>query len=171
MIYDITKPREQVADAKALLDITKSLVMSMKGHANGGVTSSEFVPHILEEFGGQGGSRMVPSMLKQCRGKLLNVEVGSVGPREVEADIDKNMLTMFNILRKNSVVKLENLILNRNSFAQTVENLFTLSFLVKDERDEIKVNEAGSQLVVSPRNALLANAVHAGDVAFYQIGF
>ncbi|XLU75107.1 hypothetical protein S245_034160, partial [Arachis hypogaea] len=71
------------------------------------------------------------------------------GPREVKADTDKNILTMFNILRKNNVVKLENLILNRNSFAQTAE---------------IKVNEAGSQLVVyellriySTRNVPRAN--------------
>ena len=44
-----------MADARALLDITKSLVMSAKGHANGGLTPSEFVSHILNEFGGQGG--------------------------------------------------------------------------------------------------------------------
>ncbi|XLU20351.1 hypothetical protein S245_056417, partial [Arachis hypogaea] len=77
------------------------------------------------------------------------------GPREVKADTDKNMLTMFNILRKNSVVKLENFILNRNSFAQIVENLFALSFLVKDGLAKIKVNEAGLQLVVSPEMSLM----------------
>ncbi|KAL1290784.1 hypothetical protein AAHE18_20G154300 [Arachis hypogaea] len=192
---EITKPREQVADAKALLDIMKSLVMSMKGHANGGVTPSEFVSHILEEFGGQGRSSTsterctknstawndiglsVSHVFKAgsscCTmpNELARLEELDGGPREVKANTDKNMLTMFNILRKNSVVKLENLILNRNSFAQIVENLLALSFIVKDGRAEIKVNEAGSQLVLSPRNSPRANAIRAGDIAFGHFMF
>jgi DNA-binding TFAR19-related protein (PDSD5 family) len=72
------------------------------------------------------------------------------GSRNERNDIDKNMLTMFNILRKNRLVKLENLVLNRNSFAQTVENLFTLSFLVRDGRAEIKVDKAGCHLICEP---------------------
>lgn len=51
----VTKPREQVADAKALLDITQSLVMSVKNIAIGGLTPSDFVTHILKKFGGQAG--------------------------------------------------------------------------------------------------------------------
>ncbi|MED6130419.1 hypothetical protein PIB30_000922 [Stylosanthes scabra] len=210
----VTKPREQVADAKALLDITKCLVMSVKGHANGGLTPSEFVSRILQEFGQHGGlstgtrnsiawndvGLSVSHIFKAASGcstmngliyakprqrkavnrasrkhvrpnELARPEELGGGPREERADTDKNMLTMFNILRKNRVVRLENLILNRNSFAQTVENLFALSFLVKDGRAEIKVNEAGLQLVVSPRNAPRANAVRAGDVAFSHFVF
>ena len=54
---------------------------------------------------------------------------------------------MFGVLKKNNPVKLENLILNRHSFAQTVENLFALSFLVRDGRVFMEVDENGSHLL------------------------
>ena len=66
---------------------------------------------------------------------------------EHRCDTDKNMATMFEILRKMKQVKLESLILNSKSFAQTVENLFALSFLIKDGRAEVVVNEDGLHLV------------------------
>lgn len=65
---------------------------------------------------------------------------------EVVSETDTNMHLMFEILKKARRVKVENLILNRNSFAQTVENLFVLSFLVKDGRVRIDIDEAGSQV-------------------------
>uniref|UniRef100_A0A7N0RJ93 Non-structural maintenance of chromosomes element 4 n=1 Tax=Kalanchoe fedtschenkoi TaxID=63787 RepID=A0A7N0RJ93_KALFE len=96
----------------------------------------------------------------------------SVRPEELQSngdeertDTDKNMLTMFNILRKDKSVRLEQLILNRKSFAQTVENLFALSFLVKDGRARITVDEKGSHFI-SPKNAPAANLVSSKEVIY-----
>lgn len=65
-------------------------------------------------------------------------------------DTDRNMLTMFDVLKKEKKTKVENLMFSRNSFAQTVQNLFALSFLFKDGRIQIDVDENGSQIASIP---------------------
>ncbi|KAI9077322.1 hypothetical protein K1719_040766 [Acacia pycnantha] len=210
----VSKPREQVADAKALLNIAMCLGSSVKAHTNDGHTPSDFISRILDEFGERCESN---TSAQDCMNSVLWKDVGvavsgvfkggagcctMIGPMDTEinqrktvnrrkrmrstqiarpkeldgrsrekiVDTDENMSSMFNILRENRVVRLENLVLNRNSFAQTVENLFALSFLVKDGRAEIKVNENGWQLV-SPRNAPSANTVLSGEVAHSHFVF
>ncbi|WJX45554.1 hypothetical protein P8452_32425 [Trifolium repens] len=87
-----------------------------------------------------------------------------------KTDTDKNMLTMFNILREKKKVQLEHLILNRFSFGQTVENLFALSFLVKDGRAEIIMDKNHSHYV-SPKNAPTANSVMSKEVSYTHFVF
>lgn len=211
----VQKPREQVADAEALLDITNTLMTSVKAQSNEGVTASDFVSCLLNKFGqiGGGGSNGDGEIKNSVRWKDIGMAVSHVflkadgcctmlGPMnsevkqrkvtvqrrhtrptekarpeelassvtEEKTDTDKNMCTMFDVLRKNRTVKLETLVLNRTSFAQTVENLFALSFLVKDGRAEIKVNDKGDHLV-SPRNAPDANAVASKEVTYTHFLF
>ncbi|KAF4374523.1 hypothetical protein F8388_016074 [Cannabis sativa] len=206
----VQKPREQVADAEALLDITSTLMSSVKAHGIHGITPSTFVSSLLMEFGRSGTMEeqvsltfwkdvgvavsdvfrkapgcctMIGPMSTEIKLRKPAVRRKHVRPTESsrpeeldnslskeKTDTDKNMAVMFNILRKHRKVGLENLILNRNSFAQTVENLFALSFLVKDGRAEIKVDEKGCHFV-SPRNAPAANAVASGEVAYSHFVF
>ncbi|KAK6149211.1 hypothetical protein DH2020_016736 [Rehmannia glutinosa] len=203
----VQKPREQVADAEALFDITNTLVSSVKAYNNEGVTPSDFVSCLLRDFGQEGGpnssqdesrslirwkdiGRVVSHVFRSAPGCCtmvgpMNTELkqrkvavhrkrarptDNERPEEEKTDTDKNMATMFDILRRYRKVKLENLILNRNSFAQTVENLFALSFLIKDGRAEISVDDAGCHLV-SPRNAPSANAILSGEASYSHFIF
>ncbi|XP_059295829.1 non-structural maintenance of chromosomes element 4 homolog A [Lycium ferocissimum] len=209
----VQKPREQVADAEALLDITNTLVTTVKAHSNGGVTPSDFVSCLLRDFGQEGGSssrteedgssihwkdvgRAVSHVFRVAPGCCtmigpMNTEIKqrnpvvrkkrvipteSERPEELDETVedktetDKNMATMFQILRRHKCVKLENLILNRRSFAQTVENLFALSFLIKDGRADITVDDKRCHRV-SPRNAPASNAVLSGQVSYNHFVF
>jgi non-structural maintenance of chromosomes element 4 len=50
MFYAVQRPREQVSDAETLLDITTSLVTSVRSQRNG-PTPSDFVDAIMRKFG------------------------------------------------------------------------------------------------------------------------
>lgn len=211
----VTKPREQVADASALLDITNTLVTSVKSQSSHGISVADFITCLITDFGES--TRMVVSqenelvsikwqdlglqvcpIFRSCQGVCtmlgpMNTEpkqrkaavqrkrtarpTHTTRPEEVEGggtdektDTDKNMATMFGFLRRMKQVKLENLVLNRKSFPQTVENLFALSFLVKDGRAEISVDESGSHFV-SPKNAPDAQSVMSGENAYKHFVF
>ncbi|OWM69240.1 non-structural maintenance of chromosomes element 4 homolog A-like [Punica granatum] len=208
----VDKPREQVADAEALLDIASTLVNSVKSFSSEGITPSDFITGLLKDFGrcrrvsgastsqnydhvsvkwkdlglsvspifrkGYGCCTMLGPMNTQLKQRKTPVHRKHTRPtesarpeelddagKEEKTDTDQNMATMFGILRRKRTVKLDHLILNRRSFAQTVENLFALSFLVKDGRAEISVDDKGTHLV-SPRNAPVANTVTYSHFVF-----
>ncbi|GAB2287009.1 hypothetical protein Dimus_021395 [Dionaea muscipula] len=207
----VQKPREQVADAEALLDIASTFVTSVRSQSKDGITPTDFITCLLRDFGqtARSGNEervsinwtsiglFVSSIFKKAHGCCtmigpMNAELkqrkvaihkkrtkrteGASRPEalhdtgEEKTDTDKNMATMFQILKRDKRVRLENLIVNRKSFAQTVENLFALSFLVKDGRAEVAVNEKGTHLV-SPRNAPSANSVASGEVVYSHFVF
>jgi len=210
----VRKPREQIADAEALLDIANTLMSSVKSQSAHGVSPAEFVNALISGFG-QGslgidtdetaqvslkwkdlGFAVCSTVLVSCgcstmlgpmdtelkqRKRAPNRKRTKPGegvrPDEVDdsqseekTDTDKNMTIMFNILGKKKRVQLENLVLNRRSFAQTVENLFALSFLAKDGRVEIIVDKSGSHFAM-PRNAPDANVVMSGEVIYNHFVF
>lgn len=51
MFFSVQKPREQVADAEALLDITNTLVTSVKSQSSAGITPSDFITCLIQDFG------------------------------------------------------------------------------------------------------------------------
>lgn len=87
-----------------------------------------------------------------------------------KSETDKNIASIFNILQKQKQARLENLILYRISFSQTIENIVALSFLVKDGRVKINVNENGKHFVV-PRNAPRATKMASGETSCSQFVF
>lgn len=209
----VQKPREQMADGEALLDLAKIVKSSAKSYTSEGVTPSDFISSLLRKYSKteerqgtsqpalnsiflkeigfsvspvfkkfQGCCTMLGPMQTEAKQRKVAVYRKRVKPtlrfkpEELEnkgqekTDTDKNISTMFEILTQKKSVKLESLILNKKSFAQTVENLFALSFLVKDGRVELSVDEKGSHLA-SPRNAPDARSIMSGEEAYSHFVF
>lgn len=72
------KPREQVADAEALLDIANTLMTSVKAQSSEGVTAGDFVSCLLKNFGQLGGGN---DGSDQSRNSVRWKDVGSVVSR------------------------------------------------------------------------------------------
>lgn len=208
---EVSRPREQMADAEALLDITASLLASVKDiKRGGGRSASEFVTAVIKNFGrnavaadekiepmldwerlghearaifleAPGMTTMLGPMESQPKQRKIpqrrqrDRPVEGAQPEELgdstnnTTETDKNMETMFKVLRRLKLVYLEEIVLNRNSFSQTVENIFALSFLVKDGRAEISIDK-GRQ-VVGPRNFPSQQQRERGEGSMHQFVF
>ncbi|GAU47206.1 hypothetical protein TSUD_89150 [Trifolium subterraneum] len=132
----VMRPQEQVVDAEALLDLTCTLVESVKSVVNEGVTPSQFVSSLLKHYAhppntsidwknlgmavspifltAHGSSTMLGPMENQLKQHKTTVSrkraplpTTTTKPEQLDdavggekTDTDKNMLTMFNILRE-----------------------------------------------------------------------
>ena len=64
LISSLQRPREQIADAEALLDITTTLVKSVRSQSSEGITPSDFVTALLKKFGQQATLDSEPGSLR-----------------------------------------------------------------------------------------------------------
>ncbi|KAG6429239.1 hypothetical protein SASPL_107284 [Salvia splendens] len=209
---EVTKPREQVADAETLLGLTNILMDSVRSNTAVCATPPEFVSCLIKQFGllkrhkvlsdnsytvswldigscvspifmsGSGCRTMngpMLTVLKQRKPVVRAKRARSLKrthPEEFKiavdlmSDTDRNIHVMFEVLKRRKKVRVETLILNRDSFSQTIENLFAMAFLVKDGRVHIYVNDTGAR-VVAPRNGPSAEEIRTGVATNHQFIF
>ncbi|KXZ45502.1 hypothetical protein GPECTOR_54g244 [Gonium pectorale] len=86
-----------------------------------------------------------PRQKRQALGELERPEEHKEEAEENKQDTDRNMEIMWEIIQaqKEPLVRFIELVLNPNCFSQTVENMFTLSFLVRDNRVQVLSTEKG----------------------------
>ena len=82
------------------------------------------------------------------------MQVRDRGEAAARSETDANMAIMYNILldqhKHQKRTRLDALVLNKSSFSQTVENIFSLSFLVKDGKAAITFDNDGTHIVGTP---------------------
>lgn len=74
MVFTVNKPREQVADAVALLDIAYTLVTSVRSQTNGELTPSDFLTSLIKNSGKIYGG----SLLENVPNTKIWVDVGLI---------------------------------------------------------------------------------------------
>eukprot|EP00898_Chlorokybus_atmophyticus_P003200 jgi/Chlat1/3881/Chrsp26S04169 len=81
--------------------------------------------------------------------KIAPGQVTATDASNREKQTDRNMSVMVKLLKSNPDAPVVKVINNPQSFAQTVENLFTLSFLVREGHVQVRKNDAGILIVAS----------------------
>ncbi|KAL6549646.1 hypothetical protein OROHE_008377 [Orobanche hederae] len=192
MHQHVKKPREQVADAETLLGLTRTLAASVKTHTSGGVTPAEFVSCLIREFGQQNSMKRLSENSPYFSWQSIGLLVSTIfmnGPGCMTLWLPNRIGPLKNTLKPRKLVvrakrsrsirnarpkeldKAAEAVTDTEKLASdTVENLFALSFLVKDGRVRIDVDESGSQVVV-PTNGPSAEEMKSGVVRNHQFVF
>ncbi|KAJ9514041.1 hypothetical protein QJQ45_021133 [Haematococcus lacustris] len=92
--------------------------------------------------------KMPTQRVKKQVGVLVRPDVVERIDQGDKQETDQNMEEMWNILNKVSSCPVPELVCNPLSFSQTIENLFTLSFLVRDQRVKLTHDAEAGLLAV-----------------------